>query len=386
MRRHWDTATIGDRPTRLGSHAGRLRRRGQGVRPSPTWVPLLAAMSLYWLTPSPAVAQAPPTWQLTFTAPATCSTEENFRKALDERLLYSEIFPRALNHRIIVSISPTEAGWTGQLVVESAVDGVRVERTAHATSCQELVPALALMIALVLDLEPASTPEPPSSPPVPEADSRPFSPPFEGPPRLVPPTPASSKSTPGFRQTASLRAAPRLTEGELGFLLHWRSVVGWRDRVAVAPSILWGSHVAQGFSPWMRLSGERVKSHVVNASGVGASLTWTVAQLDACSHKWTVSGTAFLSPCARISVGALQAKGDAGVAAPRELTRFWLTAGGGAEAAIPIVGPLWLRVQGGVEALLLRQRIYVDSDPDHILVQMPAVLGVLGLGLGVRIW
>jgi hypothetical protein len=136
----------------------------------------------------------------------------------------------------------------------------------------------------------------------------------------------------------------------------------------------------------MRLSGERLKSHLVNASGVGASLTWTVAQLDACSHKWTVLGTAFLSPCARISIGALQAKGDAGVASPRELTRFWLTAGGGAEAAIPIVGPLWLRAQGGVEALLLRQRIFVDSDPDHILVEMPPVLGVLGLGLGVRIW
>ena len=169
-------------------------------------------------------------------------------------------------------------------------------------------------------------------------------------------------------------------------MLHWRSVVGWRDRVAVGPGILWGSRAAQGFSPWVRLSGDHVASRVVDASGFGASLTWTLAQLDGCTHKWALWGGAFLSPCARLSVGSLQAKGYAGVDTARDSARVWLTAGGGVEAAIPIVGPLWLRVQGGVEAIVLRQRVYVDADPDHILVHMPAVVGLLGLGVGVRIW
>ena len=64
----------------------------------------------------------------------------------------------------------------------------------------------------------------------------------------------------------------------------------------------------------------------------------------------------------------------------------WLSAGGGAELAMMLVGPLWLRVQGGVEALVLRQRVYVDAEPDRVLLEMPAVLGSLGVGLGVRIW
>lgn len=346
-------------------------------------------MSFHWVAASSALAQVPPAWHLRFTAPEACSTEQDFRKALDDRASRSEISPRALNQRIVVSIVPTDGGWTGRLLVESSADGVRIERTAEAARCEELVPALALMTALALDLEPSSI-GPEAPPPSREGEPRSFSPlPLEAPVAVTPPPPAPAKAA--SRNTAAAkmppsRPGPRLTEGELGFLVHWRSVVGWRDRVAVAPSILWGSRASQGFSPWGRVSVDHVASRIVDASGFGASLTWTLAQLDACTHKWAISGRAFFSPCARVSVGALRANGYAGVDTPRDLTRLWLTAGGGAEAAVPIIGPLWLRVQGGLEALVLRQRVYVDTDPDHTLVQMPAVLGLLGFGLGVRIW
>src|SRR6185503_8564806 len=141
------------------------------------------------------------------------------------------------------------------------------------------------------------------------------------------PPPVTSSTTP------RRAAAPRLTEGELGFLLHWRSVEGWRDRVAVAPSLLWGSRAAQGFAPWVRVSGDHVSADLADAAGLRASLTWTLAHVDACTHKWALGGGAFLSPCALLSAGAFQAKGIAGVQAARELTRFWLTAGGGLDAA-----------------------------------------------------
>jgi hypothetical protein len=343
---------------------------------------LFSALSFAWIIPSSALAQAPPAWQLRFSAPVACSTEQDFRKALNDRASWSETSPRALNHRISVSILPTDGGWTGRVLVESGADGVRVERTAQAKHCPELVPALALMTALALDLEPAAS-QRASTPAATDGKSRSSS-------RALP-VAAGVPSLPGApsaasRTTAPSTAVPRLTEGELGFLLHWRSVMGWRDRVAVAPSLLWGSRAGEGFSPWVRVSGDYVASRIVDASGFGASLTWTLAQVDACTHKWAISGRAFLSPCVGLSLGALRAKGFAGVDAPHDLTRPWLTAGGGAEAAFPIVGPLWLRVQGGVEALVLRQRLYVRSDPEHTLAQMPAVLARLGLGLGVRIW
>jgi hypothetical protein len=35
---------------------------------------------------------------------------------------------------------------------------------------------------------------------------------------------------------------------------------------------------------------------------------------------------------------------------------------------------------------MVRQRVYVEIDPDHTLVQMPPGLGLLGVGLGTRIW
>lgn len=358
--------------------------RRVGAAERQTWVVLLSVISVWWLTTSLALAQERSRWQIRFTAPAACSTAQEFREALDARVLRSGIFPRELNHRIIVSILRADDGWAARLVVESRVDNVRVERTAQANRCEELIPVLALMTALALDLEPSVTPERPPSRPILEGDS-PSSPPLApAPPQVVPPLSVASRAAPP--KTASPPVGPRLTEGELGFMLHWRSVVGWRDRVAVGPSILWGSRAAQGFSPWLRVSGDRVASGVVDASGFGASLTWTLAQLDACSHKWVLWGGAFVSPCARLSIGSLQAKGYAGVDTARDSTRLWLTAGGGVEAAMPIVGPLWFRVQGGVEALVLRQRVYVDADPDRVLVHMPAVLGLLGVGLGVRIW
>jgi hypothetical protein len=339
-------------------------------------------MLLCWFATDTAFAQAAPTWQIDFTAPATCPREQDFRHALDERAARSKVSGFAHQPRIVVSIRAAAGAWTGLLEVESSADGVRIERTAQSARCEDLVPALALMTALALELDPAPPSDGASSEPA-VVDANEGSTAYPANLDEAPP-PVETSSEP-FAQKVSRKASPRLTEGELGFLLHWRSLVGWRDRVAVAPSILWGSRAGRGFSPWLRVSGDYVASRVV-AGGLEASLTWTVAQLDACTHKWPLWESAFLSPCARLTIGALQAAGSAGVDTPRELTRLWLSAGGGAELAISIVGPLWLRVQGGVEALVLRQRVYVDAAPDHVLIEMPAALGLLGAGLGVRIW
>jgi hypothetical protein len=341
------------------------------------------AILLCWLVTSAAFAQPAPTWQIDFTAPAECPGEQDFRRALDERTARSKVSSFAPPQRIVVTIRAAADGWTGLLEVESSADGVRVERAAQSRRCEDLVPALALMTALALELGSAPASDGASPEPVVE-DAEAGSTPYPGHLERAPP-PVETSPMP-LAGAASRKASPRLTEGELGFLLHWRSVVGWRDRVAVAPSILWGSRVGQGFSPWLRASVDYVASRVVDAEGLEASLTWTVAQLDACTHKWPLWPGAFLSPCARLTVGALQAAGYAGVDTPREQTRPWLSAGGGAEVAISLVGPLWLRVQGGIEALVLRQRIYVDAEPDRVLLEMPMALGLLGMGLGVRVW
>jgi hypothetical protein len=338
-------------------------------------------MLLCWFATNTAFAQAAPTWQIQFTAPAACPREQDFRQALDERTARAKV--SWFEPRIVVSIRAAASGWTGLLEVESSADGVRIERTAQSARCEDLVPALALMTALALELDPAPPSDGASSEPA-VVDANEGSTAYPASLSGAPP-PVETSSKPSAPKV-SRKASPRLTEGELGFLLHWRSLVGWRDRVAVAPSVLWGSRVGQGFSPWLRVSGDYVAARVVDAGGLAASLTWTVAQLDACTHKWPLWESAFLSPCARLTIGTLKAAGSAGVDTPRELTRLWLSAGGGAELAIALVGPLWLRVQGGIEALVLRQRVYVEADPDRVLSEMPPALGLLGAGLGVRIW
>jgi len=331
-----------------------------------------------------AFAEPAPKWQIQFTAPAACPGAQDFQRALDERTgARSKLSSSTDQPRIEVSIRAAADGWTARLEVVSSADGTRVERAAQSRRCEDLVPALALMTALALDLDPAQR-SGAASPEIAVEDADAGVPTY---PADADGAPPPVEISPQRSTGANLRrASPRLTEGELGFLLHWRSLVGWRDRAAMAPSILWGSRVRQGFSPWLRVSGDYVASRVIDGAGLEASLTYTVAQLDACTHKWPLGRSAFLSPCAQVAVGAFQAAGYAGVDKPRKLTRPWLSAGGGAELAILLVGPLWLRVHGGIEALVLRQRVYVDSEPDRLLLQMPAAVGSLGVGLGVRIW
>ncbi len=338
----------------------------------------IGAMALQGLGVSPAFA-APR--QVHFTAPAECPTEQDFRRALDARATRSSVSARAPQQLVVVSIRDTGDGWLGRVEVHSGAAGARVERTTRAHSCDDLVPALALISALALELADASSPDA-ASPRRDGVDAA-----TTDYPNHLAGAPAPVETAPeSLAEAAPRRAAPRLTEGELGFLLHWRSLVGWRDRAAVAPGILWGSRARRGFSPWLRVSGDYVSADFVDAAGRGASLTWSLAQADGCTHKWPLWGAAFISPCVKLSFGALQATGSAGLGAPRELTRLWLSAGAGAEAAIPLVGPLWFRLQAGAEALVLRQRIYADADPDQVLIEMPAAVALLGLGLGVRIW
>lgn len=296
-------------------------------------------------------AQEAVLWRLQFDAPPECPGEAAFRRALSERARRSP----APGHRIIVTVTHAEAAWVGRLMVDSPIDGVRVERTTTAPRCEDLGPALALMTALALDLEPAPAPSTPRA-------SRPAAAPKA--PLAPPPRPVVERN---------------LTEAELGFLVSARSLGGF----SLAPSITMGSHASGSFAPWIRISGEHLATEVKDAAGHTAELGWTLGQLDVCSHKLRFAGDAFVSPCLRLSVGAINAQGQV-VANPHNVSHTWGSLGPSVEVGAPLFGPLWVRLQGGFDAPFASYRVMVDSTV--ALTTLPAVVARGGIGLGVRLW
>jgi hypothetical protein len=264
----------------------------------------------------PARAQATPARErvhLAYDAPPACAARATLEAAVAARAPAVVFTPPADGARVFaVVITQTDAGYQGSLAVGSTAG--TSSRELAAARCDDLVQALALVIALAIDPAALSAPPAVTAPP----------------PMVVRPSPwraaalvgggVSGGVTPGAAPAVAVEA--RLARRGLGH--------------AALTALLGGSErsVGDGDAAFRWLAGR-------------GSLCWQL-----------LHGPVDADACGHLEMGAINAEGS-GIARAHQAARTWLAPG--AHAAARWAGRrLLLEVQGGVSVPILRDRYFFD--------------------------
>jgi hypothetical protein len=278
--------------------------------------------------------------ELRYAAPPECPTRDAAVGLIRERtpaVRFEAGAPRVF----AVSVTAGEQGYTGALVVDATAD-----KQLTAQRCDDLVTALALVIALAIDPEAAAGPrdEPPPPPPPPSPPS---------PPQVPPP-----------------RA--RRLDGALAGVLG----------AGVTPDPLVAGSLAAR-ATWPALAAElavvagRDSTREADAT---ASFTRVVVRPAVC---WLpLRRRIELGGCGHVELGVVRATGDE-IINGRGLTRLWAAAGAHGTLRWPgSQSRSFAQLQLGMAVPITRDRYRFM--PGIVIHETPPVTGWLGLGVGLR--
>jgi hypothetical protein len=272
-----------------------------------------------------------------------------------------------------IALAQRDGASEGRLVVRTP-DGGETEREVTGDTCEEVVSALALIVALTIDphastssaVAPPPAP-PPADPPAPPPAEPAASPPVPAPPADV--APARPPREPRWRFSVSAEAS-----AAAGIAPRW--VIG-------VPLAVHAQSPSRGLlSPSFHLGVQRASSGSidVDAHGATAAFDWTVGTADACPGR--VRYAAFSAePCLRFEAGTLHGAGGA-IAPAREATRAWVALGALGRASFSLAPPLFVALESGLHLPLTRTTYYFE--PNTTIYRAPAVGGFVGAGVGAR--
>lgn len=337
-------------------------------------------------TSSAAAQQAPGASALAVDAAESCATRAAIVARVRKRapqLAFDVAGGPALH--VAIERAPSAVGAT--LTVQSA-GGERSERRLSATSCADIVDAVALLIALTLDPFGASAAERPPRSASDEHAPEPLAAPVEPAPAVeavaVPsPEPVPEKSTaPAVSapsvEPATSRAAWRLEELALG--VSGGALAGPSPEV-MPTAQLWAFASLRGWGvlvPALRVQGQHAfETEVTYDAGV-ASFVLDALAVDLCALRFH-GGIVALRACAAGSFGSFRARGSA-TFEPRSYGRRWLSAGPALRATLE-VGILQLEARFTAEAVLERYRFAFQPQVFHRAAPWAAQAN---LGVGVR--
>jgi hypothetical protein len=291
---------------------------------------------------------------LDYSAPPACPDANAFRAALSTRKRRVASGERVAES-VSVTVTESRGRARGRLVIRAAGRDVGA-REVDGASCLEVVQALALVAALDLDAAPAAPRAHPVLPPdvheLPPEDARPVAPP------------------------------PRAPSWQLAVGAHGSMMVG------VADGLLFGAPVFVDFAsashavvaPSARIVFEGTVSGESQEAVGALRFTWLAGAVEGCPIR--VGTTALhVQPCARVEVGALTGSPE-NVSFGHGATEPWLAAGAVARAVWAPTRLIFLEIEGGGEAHLLRpQYSFLPGTTDF----PPRVASALvELGVGVR--
>lgn len=237
-----------------------------------------AALATLFAWAPPASARAQPL-DVSYAAPAGCSSRNGFLLELARRtraFRLVEATPGA--ELLIVEVADRAARVSGTLRLV-APSGAETVRAVSGASCDEVVSALALIAAVLID---------------PDAPARMArrAPPL---PPQVPPVTARS----GWRLRPSLGAGAALSTAVA-------------PRTALGPRLELGLEVERGGlrGPAITLALEHLGSVTQSTAAGNADFGTTLGRLALCPLRWPRSGPLVLAPCGGFELGALHAAGS----------------------------------------------------------------------------
>lgn len=141
------------------------------------------------------------------------------------------------------------------------------------------------------------------------------------------------------------------------------------------------------FSPSLRLAFERRSSGVITRDLGRARFAWSLAELDGCPLRVSLSSAFFVRPCVGVEAGALAASGEA-IAHAHDASRTWLAARVLIRFELRLLDTLCLRLHLGAALPLIRDEFSFDpaTATSTEIYRAPAVLPLLALDLGVLFW
>jgi hypothetical protein len=329
---------------------------------------------------------------------ATCSSGDPFAAQLlrrTERVREAVGDEPAVVFRLDVNLGKNRAA--GRLTVREP-DGSELERDVAGASCQEVVSAMVLIAAILLDpnasLEPLPVPEPPRPPPPP-----PRAPPSSDRPAPVgpvipagrtPPTGAlvrpratiekdarrrASASRPESGVTAARAGRPgmlgRLTAGGgVGFALEGAPM----PKVAAGVAILGSVSLERRsiLSPLLEGSGVRTQTVRADTPSGRAEFGFSSVRLLACPVRFPAVSVLAVRPCALGELGELVGIGKV-TEHPALVVARWAAVGVALRAGVRLVGPLALVGQGALVVPLIRHQFYFDPHgPETTALEVPA--------------
>jgi hypothetical protein len=298
-----------------------------------------------------------------------CPTEQQFLAMVVGRaaknLVASE---RARSRKFYVTVTPQRATTVGRLEIVMGADSA--SREVAGANCGEVVSALALFTALVID--PSASTEPPKLP----DETKPIEP--KKPP---PPPPPVEPDTSVPRAPPSRRAHEVLTGvravGEGAF-----------QGGSVLPAIARGG----GFFVQWRTPG--LGAYRASATYFAPSETdrstfrFLAGRLDGCPFDAKLGRWVVLEPCLGLEVGDVSATAKAATGLAPSTERRWWTSGN-VLGRVRFTPFRWIfaELEGGASVPFTRYVFLLGSETDTRgeVHRVPAVGWVLGLGLGARI-
>jgi hypothetical protein len=331
-----------------GSRHGLFRKPG-AIPLSPRLKRAIRSGAVVFLLLAPPEAfgaeRASTTFSVAPSAFERCATGEDFATELvrrNKRARLGRADDAALVFRVELLEEP--GATSGRLTVRER-DGQVTVRVVPGADCREVITALAVIAAVLVD------PDPPSGD-------------------------ATVSRTETVESRDSVKTA-RPTRPGWGF----GAGAGLLLQTGVAPHARPGAgveaHVASRarrlLSPLFALGGYYTLAETVPTPGGSAELNWWAVRSSACPFRWPEDSSIILRPCALFDAGRLAGSGS-GTAGDQSRSGTWIALGAsGRIEAAPVPG-LWIAVEGGALAPLVRHRFYFAPDtPPNTAFETPDI-------------